>query len=253
MVISEKTYRLLRALGLTEYEIKAYLTLLKFGSQTASVISMDSGIPYSKIYDVLRNLERKGWIEVERAKPSKYYPKPPVLAFNSTKMKLEKELKETELQILQELQPMFERKEIKEKPDIWIVRGEFNVLSKIKEAFDRCENELLIAIPSVPDEWIEALIPTIINLKDKNVKIMIMTTHDMSSKILKKLVRYGDLRIKYEMFGGGVIIDGKEVVLLLSGDKGGWPLAIWSDYVSLAKFAKDYFTHLWREAEKINI
>jgi hypothetical protein len=51
------------------------------------------------------------------------------------------------------------------------------------------------------------------------------------------------------MFGGGVIADGREVILLLGqeGDEA-ISLAIWSDHIGLSKFAKNYFEYLWADA-----
>jgi hypothetical protein len=52
------------------------------------------------------------------------------------------------------------------------------------------------------------------------------------------------------MFGGGIIADGREVILLL-GQEGeeAVGLAIWSDHIGLAKFAKNYFEYLWADTE----
>ena len=43
----------LKVLGLTMYEAQAYLTLTSLISSTASEIAEKSGIPRSKIYDIL--------------------------------------------------------------------------------------------------------------------------------------------------------------------------------------------------------
>ncbi|MCD6470699.1 TrmB family transcriptional regulator, partial [Candidatus Bathyarchaeota archaeon] len=56
-------------MGLTEYEIRAYLHLLKYGLLTASRLSEMAGIPYSKIYEVLNSLERKGWVKSQESRP----------------------------------------------------------------------------------------------------------------------------------------------------------------------------------------
>jgi hypothetical protein len=61
------------------------------------------------------------------------------------------------------------------------------------------------------------------------------------------------------MFGGGVIGDSRQVMILLGEgrlEKGNYdPIAIWADHTGLAGFAKDYFHYLWVDAskkEKIN-
>ena len=62
MSISDKTRKALETIGLTSYEIRTFSALLKSGEITASDLSQKSGVPYSKIYEVLGTLEDKGWI-----------------------------------------------------------------------------------------------------------------------------------------------------------------------------------------------
>ena len=49
----------LKKLGLTMYEAQAYVTLTSLISSTATEISEKSGIPRSKIYEVLKGLVQK--------------------------------------------------------------------------------------------------------------------------------------------------------------------------------------------------
>jgi sugar-specific transcriptional regulator TrmB len=53
MSISDKTRKSLDKIGLTSYEIRTFSSLLKAGEITASDLSQKSGVPYSKIYEVL--------------------------------------------------------------------------------------------------------------------------------------------------------------------------------------------------------
>ena len=65
----------------------------------------------------------------------------------------------------------------------------------------------------------------------------------------ERLKTLGVVRFRDQMFGGGVISDKKEVLLLLGGETEGEDnLAIWSDHTGLARFARSYFEYLWREA-----
>jgi sugar-specific transcriptional regulator TrmB len=49
--------------GLTAYQTDAYLTLLHRGMASATEVASYSSVPTSKIYDVLRTLEDRGYIE----------------------------------------------------------------------------------------------------------------------------------------------------------------------------------------------
>ena len=53
----------LRDIGLTDYEISIYLTLISKGPMDARELSEASGVPYSRIYNILTQLEKdKMWI-----------------------------------------------------------------------------------------------------------------------------------------------------------------------------------------------
>lgn len=54
----------LQKIGLTEYEAKAYVSLLSDHMSNASALARKSGVPRTKIYSVLESLQEKGWIKI---------------------------------------------------------------------------------------------------------------------------------------------------------------------------------------------
>ena len=50
----------LSALGLTSYEAKAYMALIRRDSSTAAQVARVGGVPRQRIYDVLASLVEKG-------------------------------------------------------------------------------------------------------------------------------------------------------------------------------------------------
>ena len=248
--VSEKTRRILQDLGLTDYEIKAYVSLLAFPGVQASEVSKDSDVPVSKIYEVLGNLERKGWVESQHSRPTRYFPKSPSTALQALRLRMEAELKANEDHLLSELMPLYEMKEIQERPDIWIIRGDYNVIAKISESIDRCKKELLVSIPPALNSVVDLVIPALTNVKAAGVNIRILMSGEVNERSRSKISSLADLRMKENMFGGGVIIDSTEVILLLGRGSGNREaLAIWSDHAGLASFAKNYFEFLWLDAQ----
>lgn len=59
----------LQKVGLTEYEARAYLSLLNDHITTAAKLSERSGVPRTKIYSVLETLAHKGWIKIYSGVP----------------------------------------------------------------------------------------------------------------------------------------------------------------------------------------
>ncbi|MEM4245991.1 MAG: helix-turn-helix domain-containing protein [Candidatus Bathyarchaeia archaeon] len=248
VAISAETWRALKTCGLTGQEIQAYLALLEKGSLNASEVSREAGVPYSKIYEVLGSLERKGWIETEAGRPNLYYAKPPVEAVETTRLRMADLIRASGKQIVGDLQPIYEKKGSRERPDIWIVRGEFNILARVGEVCSRAIEELLVAIPAVSKEISRMLESSYLEVR-RGVRVHILAKEGADPGLIEGLRRLGEVRLRDQMFGGGVISDAKEVLLILEGDKGQGPaLAIWSSHIGLARFAKNYFEYLWKDA-----
>ena len=147
MAINEDTRDALREMGLNAYEIDAYIALLEGGQMTAMEVSQEAKVPYSKMYEVLNSLKEKGWIKSSESRPFKYYPVPPLEATRSTKLRLEDKYLIWENTVTQTLQPLYEKRELVERPDMLILRGQQAVLGKIEEVLKKATKEIVIAAP----------------------------------------------------------------------------------------------------------
>jgi len=246
--MSEKIKTLLKKVGLTDYEVNAYIILLEKGALTAKQISYGAQIPFSKVYQVLNSLEEKGWIEVSRKRPSRYIPKSPEIALKVAKASFENEWLQIEKAMADELSPLYEKIKSKEKYDIWILRGLPNIVSKFKEMFKNCRNEMLIALPSVKEDLLMDFYPLFHSSVGEKVHVRFMVSKGLSENVYKAFSKMGKVRFRDKMFGGGAISDGGEVLLLFSDEKGE-VTAIWSDHPGLAELAKHYFNYLWKDSE----
>jgi HTH-type transcriptional regulator, sugar sensing transcriptional regulator len=248
--VTEKTRRALKEFGLTEYEVKAYISLVEAGAVAASELSRVASIPYSKIYEIIGNLERKGWVESEQGRPSKYYAKAPSTALESSRVRFETMIRSSEADALLELQPLYEKKGVKEKPDIWIVRGQDNILDKIKETVAQTRRELMVAMPVVPEQIVSIALPLLSLMREKGVNVSVMLPETTSREMIKRLGGSVQVRTRESLFGGGIISDDNQIILLLGEDpEKGLTLAISSDHVGLVRFGKSYFEYLWESSK----
>ena len=241
--MSGRALEALRELGLTEYEARAYLALVAHGELTAREISQLSGVPYSKIYGVLEALRERGWVGFKPGRPKLYYAKPPSEAVRAERLRREEELRSLEAALVEELQPLYERSRAVERPDIWIIRGAREVLAKIAEVLSRATREVLMAIPAAAKGILGALKHSIAHLRFSGLEVRVLASEDLKDE-LSELSGLAEIRLRSGMFGGGVIADGREAVLVLTSGPGDL-MAIWSDYAELAHVAKTYFEHLW--------
>jgi len=250
MSLSERASASLEGLGLTGSEVKAYIALLRGGGMTANDVSREARIPYSKVYDALESLHRRGWVEVQKSRPIVYTAKPPDAALGELKARSETERREREQVALEELMAIYVSRGEQERPDIWIMRGTNEILSRVKNLLLNCRTELLIALPPQLVSLTDRIEPLMATLKEKGVKSLILTSPELPRDAAEKLGRYAEIRTRKTMYGGGLVSDSREVVLLLSGgEQGGLPLAIWASHHGLASFAKDYFEFLWNSPE----
>jgi len=243
MAINENTRLVLREIGLNAYEIDAYIELLEGGQMTAMEISQEANVPYSKMYEVLNSLKDKGWIKSSESRPFKYYPVPPLEAIRFTKLRLEDKYALWENTVSETLQPLYEKRELVERPDMLILHGQHAVLTKLEEVLKRASVEIVIAAPEFARPVIamaESLLGT--GLK-KTVNLKLMVAGKKEDWLFLKKCGVSELRIRDHMFGGGVIADGKEALLFLGEDKPS--LVIWSNHVGLVGFAREYFQFLW--------
>src|SRR3989337_3908562 len=174
MSISENTRDTLREMGLNAYEIDAYIALLEGGQMTAMEISREASVPYSKMYEVLNSLKEKGWIKSSESRPFKYYPVPPLEATAFTKLRLEDKYQIWESVVAEDLQPLYEKRELVERPDMLILHGQQAVLSKLKEVLKKATKEIMIAAPEFARIIIASADPFLTALyKNVNVKLML--------------------------------------------------------------------------------
>jgi HTH-type transcriptional regulator, sugar sensing transcriptional regulator len=245
--VDENTKEILRQMGLNAYEIDAYITLLDSGQLTAMEISHEAKVPYSKIYEVLNALKEKGWIKSSETRPFKYYPVPPLEATAFTKRRLDDKYLSWEQTIAESLQPLYEKRELVERPDILILHGQNAIITKLEELIKKANKEVMIAAPAFAKPIIASTDQLLVGLK-KNVSVKLMAAGKGEEwKALKKIAGLSELRVRDHMFGGGVIIDSKEAMLFLGEDKPS--LVIWSNHVGLVGFAREYFQFLWDSSQ----
>ncbi len=81
----ESVIERLQRVGLTEYEAKAYVSLLTDHMNSASALSKKSGVPRTKVYSVLESLRVKGWIIIYSGIPLLFKAVEPKVALDGVR------------------------------------------------------------------------------------------------------------------------------------------------------------------------
>jgi sugar-specific transcriptional regulator TrmB len=98
----------LARLGMTSYEAKAYLALIRRDSFTAAQVARQAGLPRQRIYDVLGSLVEKGLATARPGSVVKYAAAPPELAIErlvSARRQSLEDLERDSSELLESLRP----------------------------------------------------------------------------------------------------------------------------------------------------
>jgi sugar-specific transcriptional regulator TrmB len=134
----EKIVEGLRKLGLTEYEAKTYSALVGMGEASAREIHEICGVPRTRIYDILRDLTGKGYVEYVQGSPSYYRAVEPDRVIE----KLRNELVASIDQSTSELLSL--NLEAHGSSPVWCVRSEWGIKNRIRDFLDKVEQELIV-------------------------------------------------------------------------------------------------------------
>ena len=249
MSFSDNTRRALVRLGMSAPEIRAYSALLRAAKPTAAELSREAGVPYSKIYEVLGSLEAKGWIGSSDSRPTRYFARSPGTGLETTRQSRVADFERDRSTILNELTPIYEKGDSTEKPDILVLSGPA-IEAKMLEVADSCRSEVMIAVPEAGRRLVPRALPRLRALHDRGVRIRVLAPNGTDEVTLRHLSRVSTtVRVKEGLFGGGIIADGRYVIILLGPERADAEasdtVAIWADHAGLARFAGKYFEYLF--------
>jgi sugar-specific transcriptional regulator TrmB len=137
----------LRDLGLSEYESRAYRSLLQTGATTAKELSRSSDVPMGRIYDVLNSLETKNLVRSQAAsRPKKYVAVEPETALDrllgDKREQLEEQISQYE-EIASELQDQLEVEEPVEEPFWTAALGGEEAVDLLAERIAAADDEII--------------------------------------------------------------------------------------------------------------
>lgn len=222
-------------LGLSEYEAKAYISLLRESPATAYKIGKSSGVPTSKIYEVLKKLTEKGVISIiEEGKTRQYVPIEPDEFLSKYKNRTE--------MIIDSLKD--ELSNIKGKRElsyIWNIAEYDYLMDKVKRMINGAARTVLLSA------WKEEFTLIEDRIKDalkRRVKVAVVHFGPSDSKLGQIYQHPIEDTIYQEKGGRGivVVVDSKEV-LMGTVFKDNKVEGAWSMNKGFVTLAEDYIKH----------
>lgn len=234
-MISESILNDMKKLGFSAYEVKAYMSLLEQYPINGYGLSKASGIPRSRIYEVLKSLEEKQVVfEQQDGDATLYYPLEPNLLIR----KLREDLDAVLQRVDQVATSQFNR--AKEDQRMIVIKDRKKILNFLKLLIGEAHTRIAL---SIWDEEIAVLMGPLKEAEKRGVKIRgiyfgkslpfaTMTAHRRIDRyLLEKKERHLS-----------VILDGKQVIWGVIS-RGSDSRVTWIKDSGFVEMSEDYISH----------
>ena len=248
---------LLKGIGLTLYEAQAYVTLTSLIQATAVEVSEKSGIPRSKIYDVLKKLNEKDFIEIEDGRPLTYIVKSPVEVLSREKERINEKLDDT----ITRLSNTYENGMSQVQAPIWRIYGVDKIINQETEIIKRAKMSINMRIGFLFENEAESLIKAFKSNKKLKVKILASPICYVNNEKIDIIKMFKDAGINIQKadipFVKVMISDSKEMMhtyTKFSEDKREvipeTAIGIWNKYEDVAKNYDERFENQFKKINK---
>ncbi|NMC05954.1 MAG: TrmB family transcriptional regulator [Candidatus Lokiarchaeota archaeon] len=252
--ISDKVTTALAGVGLTQYEISLYLTLIKEGPLNARDLSEKSEVPYSRIYNILSMLLDKGYItRDDTQRPSTYTANPPDEALMLARKKVMDDFAQHSKVIVEELNDIYLKNiDAPFNVSLLVYRGKDQVFKKALNLVSGAGQSILVAANNLADLKENGIIDVLKEKRQKglaDIKILV-EQDDPRKDILVDLVKIGQVRVRDQIFGTGIAVDGVDAIIVLKASIFALTsyFGLKSDFKGFGSIALQYFNYLFTTA-----
>ncbi len=194
---------ILKKFGLSDYESKVLLTLIRGGELTAREISDQSGVPRTSVYETVDSLRKRGFIELSFSKPQRFRALPVKNIVENLKEKAEENLNR-----LSELFESVEKKSRERKEEIWVIQGELT-MKRLLSLIESARKNIKMGVNRIPEEVLEKLS----DVSDR-VEIEVISNPESAGLLKPVEERGGKVRVlkpgkpmRFEAIHGVIIVD----------------------------------------------
>lgn len=207
MFTKELVDKVRRNFDLNQYETKVWLALLAKGSASIAEIHEISKVPRSRIYDVLKTLETKGFCIERLGRPVKYLAVKPAIVIEKLKKNVEDSSKER-IEFLSKVRGTNEFTELEKLYETTlnlaenigsVVRGRTNLLTHLSNLTKNASSKIiLVSTANGLDKSLSVLMPILAQKANKGVEVTIgiANSDKLDEELAAKLKKIKNLTIK---------------------------------------------------------
>lgn len=257
----EEILRTLTSCGLSEYESKAYASLVFLGPSKAGTVARESNVPQSKIYEVLDQLMNKQLVEMFDGRPKEFRAAQPDVALRNLLDERTHELDALKGKVEGIGEFLKPTKPAEVVGGVWTVKGE-----KFKEFFNKAaemmarSNKYVYAITRDFSRT-AALAEALHKCRKRGVKVRVIGMERVNEQNYYKARWYVDSGIDVRVFETAVhprmlVADGREILLRLDytpEKRSGFLFSsLWSEDASLVAVIDSYVKNMWDGAKPLD-
>ena len=244
----------LRKLGLSPYESKCYLALVKHGNLLGKEIAEKSDVPPTSVYRNLETLQKRGLVQIVQKEPLVYQAVDPEIALPAYIKSQQEELAKIQEQTINDLTAIKKTGIIqKEEEVLEVYSGREQSYKLGKKLIHQSKKEFLIVGRGTQQSILD-IIHTLKSATKRGVLCkFIITTQDENKNLIEELKKCG-VKIKYNPLRGFSLLvkDREESQIVLKDDK------LKEERIILNIKNKDfseanahYFYSIWRKSTPI--
>jgi len=245
---------ILKPLGLSEYEVRVFLTLLVNGPSNYRILGREANVPTGKIYQVLSTLEAKGFVEVIQGKPKIYRAVEPKKALRRRLRQLEDDFFELERKIREALPTLELQYSMKHDVIQGVVSEIFvggNSFSKsIHENLLKALNEVLISTSRLDVKLHEEDLFKRLLERGVSIRMMCSDVNENNKDVLDRLIDLGvDIRVLDMLADRYYVVDDKSASIFVG--RFGEDICLQVHGPAMCRVLRERFEEAWGRARGI--
>jgi len=264
--IDNEEIRALQLLGLTPYEAKAYLGLVKNGPLGGTELAFLSHVPRSKLYGALHRLKRKGLIHLTPSIPETFTAVSPLTVLNAKAS----EIADQVASVLEVVQKLAEEYELKangggfelptEANELWHIDGRKHIYHRVGQMLRRAVKSIsYYATPAGLVRAYKAHADCLekVGKRGVAVRVLAQTSKDVHLVTQELAAVVKIRRTTKPLAANFVCIDGQELVVIENspGDfdvDRGTDRAAWTRNKLLVGLYENLFERVWENSSPLH-
>jgi len=258
LAVEDREITALQRLGLTEYESRLYLSLVKQGPTKASQLSFFGHVPRTKAYGAIKELQRKGLLRIIPGKPELYEAASPNDVLFPLISKFNRDMKDSE-DVVQSLAVTFEaskytkRDAPKQSEEFWKMDGRQAIYNKVNQVLVDASKSIdystteagLIRAYKVHAEALEHA-----RRRGATVRLLSPITPS-NTTVAREFSEIVELKSAERPLAHFVSIDSKQLIVFEcrpddADTRAGHDSAIWTTNTLLVDLFEGLFNEVWR-------